>query len=347
MAIYFLMLIIPAIFAINNNQRYNSTILWFLILIIYSFIIGFRDVIGADWFTYARHFTNIDSLSFYEVLIGRDPGYYIINYIFNQLNLDIYYVNMVCGILFMLGLLKLVREELNPWVALSVAVPYTIIVVAMGYSRQAVALAFVMWAITYLRKNQMFKFILLIIIASSFHKSAVIMIGLGIFSSGGSTFFKIIAISSMGLGLYNIFLASYVDTLTYNYIEKNQVSSGAFIRTFMNLIPAIILIIFRRKWKKYFDDFNFWIIIALLSIICFFIVGIASTAVDRLALYLIPLQIVVFSRLGIILKDNFNSGYINIVIIIYYTSVQFVWLNFANNAQYWLPYKNILFKDLY
>ena len=60
-----------------------------------------------------------------------------------------------------------------------------------------------------------------------------------------------------------------ISKLVKNYVEANKESSGAFIRTFINLIPAILLIIYRKRWKELFDDFNFWLIIALLSILKF------------------------------------------------------------------------------
>lgn len=347
MITYYLLFLIPFLISINNNKNFNTKLLWFSTIFIYSFLIGFRHNVGADWHAYINHFTYTRFQTYSEILTGRDPGYYILNRIIYDFDLGIYGVNFICAILFMTGLYKLAKKEFNPWLVLTVAVPYTIIVVAMGYSRQAVALAFVMWAITYLRENNMFKFIILIIIAASFHKSAVLMIGLGIFANGGGKFLKIIAIGTISIGLYNIFLASHTDALVYNYIEKQQQSSGAFIRTFMNLIPAIILILFRKKWKELFDDFTFWFIIALLSILSFVIVGIASTAVDRMALYFIPIQLIVFSRLGILISDKINTAYTNICIGLYYLLVLYIWLNYASHSHSWLPYQNILIYDLW
>jgi hypothetical protein len=283
----------------------------------------------------------------YTIINRTDPGYYLINFFMYNLDFGIYGVNFVCAILFMIGLMKLAKQEDNPWMVIAVAVPYTITVVAMGYTRQAVALGFVMWAITYLKDNKMFGFFFFVFLAATFHKSAVLMIGLGIFANGGGKFLKIIAVGAIGTGLYNTFLASHADALVRNYVDAQMQSSGAFIRTFMNLIPAILLIIYRKRWKEFFDDFTFWFIIALLSIVSFAIVGIASTAVDRMALYLLPIQMIVFARLGILMSYQFSVQTINIAIIGYYSLVLFVWLNYATHADYWLPYQNILIHDLW
>jgi len=66
--------------------------------------------------------------------------------------------------------------------------------------------------------------------------------------------------------------------------------------------------------------------------------------VDRLALYLTPLQVVVFSRLPFLARKELHPDVMVVLILFGYGAVLFVWLNFASHAQYWLPYRNILFE---
>ena len=71
----------------------------------------------------------------------------------------------------------------------------------------------------------------------------------------------------------------------------------------------------------------------------------SSTAVDRLAIYISPLQILIFSRVpeifGSYKKQNIFE--ITSVLLIFFT-VNFIWLNYAFHAHHWLPYQSILFK---
>lgn len=346
MIIYFLLFLIPAIFAINNQLKV-STFFWFVLGIIFTVAIGLRHEVGGDWGNYLNNFNKMQYYDFYSTFFLDDPGYKVLSYIIYHTDFGIYGVNFVCAIFFTYGLIKLIKDDFNPWLALTVAVPYTITVVAMGYTRQAVALGFAMWAITYLRKNNLLAFSILILFAVTFHKSAVLLIGLGIFSSGGGNFLKIIAVISIGIGLYFTFLASHADALIQGYVQANMKSSGAFIRTFMNLIPAILLILYRKKWQEYFNDFKFWFIISILSIISFAMVGVASTAVDRMALYLLPIQFIVFSRLSLLMAHQFNQSYVNLSIVAYSGLVLYVWLNFAVNSYAWINYKNLLFLNLW
>jgi len=71
-------------------------------------------------------------------------------------------------------------------------------------------------------------------------------------------------------------------------------------------------------------------------------VDVASTAVDRMALYFIPIQMVVFSRLPYLLSKNISPNITSYGIILGYALVLFVWLNYASHAKYWLPYQNAI-----
>ena len=72
-----------------------------------------------------------------------------------------------------------------------------------------------------------------------------------------------------------------------------------------------------------------WLFLLLLMVIP------SSTAVDRLALYIIPLQLAVLSRL----PRAFDSGLLRYAVMAYSALVLFVWLTFAKHADYWLPYQ--------
>ena len=62
----------------------------------------------------------------------------------------------------------------------------------------------------------------------------------------------------------------------------------------------------------------------------------SSTAVDRLALYVMPLQLAILPRIpGTLL----GSGFGKVIVVLFAFSVQFVWLNFASHAEAWLPYQ--------
>ena len=66
----------------------------------------------------------------------------------------------------------------------------------------------------------------------------------------------------------------------------------------------------------------------------------SSTAVDRMALYIIPLQLMVLGRFPAWMarsKSEFNT--LSISVVGYSALVLFVWLNFAvHSAEGWIPF---------
>jgi hypothetical protein len=54
---------------------------------------------------------------------------------------------------------------------------------------------------------------------------------------------------------------------------------------------------------------------------------------------MLPLQLVVFSYLPDALgRRGGRNNLLTLLVLLYYAVVQFVWLNYAVHAQYWLPY---------
>jgi hypothetical protein len=67
-----------------------------------------------------------------------------------------------------------------------------------------------------------------------------------------------------------------------------------------------------------------------------------STLADRLSIYLIPIQIVLFSRMPMLFEDQILRRGTILLIGIGYGAVQWVWLTYANHAYEWVPYQNFL-----
>jgi len=65
----------------------------------------------------------------------------------------------------------------------------------------------------------------------------------------------------------------------------------------------------------------------------------SSTAVDRVALYMLPMQMVVFGYLpDVIGRGKLTRGPI-LLVLVYYGLVEFVWLMFATFSYAWVPYR--------
>lgn len=345
---YWILLVIPALAALaekthKTNLRSGSRSLGFMAYyILLVLAIGFRYEVGADWFHYFEAIERSLHHSWMEgILDGGDPAYGLLTWISGQLTGSVYLVNLVSASTFALGLIAFAHNGPRPWLTIAVAVPYLVIVVAMGYTRQGVAIGLAMVGLIALDKGQLRKFIVWIFSAALFHKTALILIPLAIFA-GKNKRLSTVGVLLTGALLFKLMLAEYVDNLVAGYITDEYASSGAGIRIAMNVLPALIFLIFRKRFgmTQIQRDFWTWMSLAAFVFIILLEVSPSSTAVDRVALYWIPLQLFIWSRVPSAMGRNPKSQFVwTTVVLAYCFMVQFVWLFYAAHSMYWLPYK--------
>ena len=346
---YFLLLSLPAWLALT--QRRNSTtgdtsdnFQWKTLALIFTLAIGLRDEVGGDWFTYVEGREYVTSLGLAEALTelrNSDPAFALLTWLSPGIG-DDYFVNLVCGALFTLGLVLFSRRQPEPWLALTVAVPYLVTVVAMGYTRQGVAIGLSLCGLAALDQKKTMWFLFWVGLATTFHKSAVILIPLAVFSGSQHRFSTVLGVMIIGPLVFTLFLAESVSRLVGGYVLDGMESSGAFIRVMMNALPAFLFLVFRRRFdiSETSRSFWTWMSIGALLFIPALALSPSSTAVDRVALYWIPIQIFFWSRL----PKSMNKGprselLLRHAVVVYSFSVLIVWLNFADHAFAWIPYK--------
>ena len=125
-------------------------------------------------------------------------------------------------------------------------------------------------------------------------------------------------------------------------LTSGRESSGALIRVLMTLFPALIFLLYNKRFKLEDFENKIWLCFAVLTIFLF--VGLflspSSTVIDRIALYIVVLQIFVISKLPDIFRQfGIGEGLTSFMIIVYCFTILFAWLLFANNANNWLPYR--------
>lgn len=353
MVTYWLMFLLPAMVALMTETQRTRAVAgggsetpvgaWIAVGIVLTLLIGFRYEVGGDWFNYFRNLDDVAGAMLDEVMLMSDPGYQFFSWLSLEMDWDIFGVNLMAGAIFAIGLVIFCRNLPRPWLALAVAVPYLVIVVAMGYSRQGVALGVAMLGLVALGKKGIGWFVFWVLLAATFHKTAVLLLPLAALAAAHNRFVALAwGVGSLALG-YWLFLEDSVEVLYVNYVEAEYQSSGAMIRLAMNLVPAAMLFVWRKKFNFTDAELRLWFLFALISLGLFgiFLVSPSSTAVDRIALYMLPLQLVVFAHAPDAIGEESDADVSIPVlgVVAYYALVQFVWLNFADNAFAWLPYR--------
>jgi hypothetical protein len=317
----------------------RPSILFSLGALLTALLIGLRYKVGADWQTYDFWFSFMDRVSLGRALAYGDPSYQFINWCVQRLGFKVWLVNLVCGAIFAWGLFRFCKAQPKPWLAAAVAIPYMVIVVAMGYTRQAVALGILMAGLASFQQNgSALRFIVYAALAASFHKTAVVVFPLVALSSPRNRLLNLLVTIAGGLLLYDAFLGDAMDNFVKNYIQAAYSSQGAGIRVAMTLLAAFLFWIAGKGMGFTETEWKLWRNFSLAAVASFFLLLVlpSSTAVDRISLYLMPLQIAVLSRFPLASRSEFAA---RAAVIGYLAGVEFVWLNFAQHASYWVPYQ--------
>lgn len=348
---YYLYFIFVSVLSLNYEyevdiikQKKGSYFFHVIFILALIFLIGFRYEVGGDWSSYIFYYERAQNTPLIEYLSLNEFSYAIINYISYKISGGILLVNTICAIIFVTFLYKFLITLPRPWLALIVAIPYFIIVVSMGFVRQGLAIAIFLYAITYIKKGKFKSYIIWIFIASTFHLSVLFFLPLILLQ-----FLKKNILSSIfGLILILIIFHFNYDLLidkATSYFNFEMQSSGSFIRSLMNLLPAIIFIIFSKRFRINKDEKLFWLQLSLISIIfsILYIYFPSYTIIDRLGYYLIALQIFVFSYLpGVFGIYNKKNKFWVLSINIYYFTVLLIWQIFAYHNYAWIPYNSYL-----
>jgi len=314
---------------------------WGPTFVLITLIVGMRHEVGADWTSYLGHLEEVP-VSLADALAESDPSYGLLNWIAAELSLGVHFVNSVCAVIFAGGLLAFCRRQPLPWLALVVAVPYLVIVVAMGYTRQGVAIGLAMLGLAALDQGRVMRFVIWLALAATFHKSAVILLPLVALGGGQRRLWVLLLAGMVTFLLFIFLLQESVEGLRVTYIDVAYQSSGAAIRVVMNVLPAVIFLLLRKRFQLLPAQKTFWTWIALGAILFvgLLYVSPSSTAVDRLALYWIPLQLFVLSRLPAALGQiDLANRWLVYSVVMYSAVVMAVWLTFAETAFTWLPYQ--------
>jgi hypothetical protein len=303
-----------------------------------TLMIGLRYNVGGDWQTYEFMYYRAGPLAFADALSIGDPAYQAVNWVAYNFDGDVWLVNSICAIFFVWGLFRLCRTQPYPWLALLVAVPYAVIVIAMGYTRQAVALGLIMAGIAdFLRGGSVLRFGIYVAAAALFHKTAIVAFPVVALATDRNRLVNMLIVLAGGILLYDLFLGDAMDNFVENYIRAAYSAQGAAIRIGMNMLAAAVLWLGRRKLELARVEWKVWRNFSLASVasLVFLVMSPSSAAVDRISLYIIPLQMAVLGRVPLIFKSRLFG---TVVVASYCFAVEFVWLNFAQFSDAWVPY---------
>lgn len=313
------------------------------VLLAFTLLIGLRFQVGTDWFNYQIALNRLAYVPFTAALSYKDPGFGMLGWAAMRTSNGLIVTNFVCATIFMWGVARFAKAQPDQWMAVTAAVPYLLIVVGMGYTRQAAAIGFELLALLAFERKQYAKFFGWLFLGALFHGSAIVILPFAVVAFCRTHRNLILPIAFLSTIVFAAILAHRFNNLYSLYVSRQNSfdSSGAFVRLIMNAIPSLIFLINRNRMIANDESRFLWLLLSIISLALVPILAVfpSSTAVDRVSLYFIPIQMLVFGRLPIIFGQTpQGERMVSFGIVLYYGAALFVWLQFANNAHAWLPY---------
>jgi hypothetical protein len=349
MAPYFLVFLLAACFALaappDAPMRGGGRVAFVFFAILLALMIGFRWEVGGDWSWDTRRMVRLGDADLTDYFSQADPGYAFLMWLGTKSGFNIWFVHLLAGGMFAYGLSRLCLKQVHPWLSIVVAIPYLVIVVAMGFDRQAVAIGFVMLAMVAMRNRSMLGFAASMTAATLMHLTALMLMPVFLLGSRLDKRWGIIVASPFFIVGYYFSLQDALQhkaqSAVSGYIETGYSSSGAGVRVAMNALPAFLYFVFRSRLKFGDDERRFLDVLALIALafVGLLYVSPSSTAVDRMGLYIIPIQLIVLGRLPLVFARTMDDyKMLAAGVVLYSVAVMLVWLNFSPDASDWVPY---------
>ncbi len=322
---------------------------FYLIFIVFLFLVtGFRYQVGADWFNYIEVYDIFYNQNLKSSLLITDPGYGLLNYISQNLNIkEMWFINSLCAFFFYLCFYKVSIKFKNLWLSLLITFSVTILTVTMGYTRQSVAIGFSLLAFTYLLDKKLLLFILCTVCAFLFHKSAIVL-----FSLIPIVLYKNILTNKIIFYIYSIVVFIILTVLLYwSSLDGSNVytvqgeamsSTGTLFRWLIHLLPLTYFFFYGNILKR--DNEDNYLIYKYLTLLVFYILFLSfgfSTLADRFNLYLVIYDVFILGTLYSHL-NNFDRKVLLFLIFFFHSLVLFFWFNFGIWSVAWVPYQNYL-----
>lgn len=341
---YYLVLAIASLPVLANIKR--PGVGWGLFFLSILVFVGLRHEVGSDWHGYLMIYENTSKLSIQGVLYSSEPLYYVIVWLSNRLNGGIYLANLTTSFVFLVGVFAFCKKQSDPWLSLTIAIPFLIIVVGMSANRQAAAIGISLYLLANWDRWPILYKILLIIAAAAIHNSAI-AISLLFLTDKKISFLAKIGISAATIYFLssNILEITAVDRYLTSYVEKKSINhaSGGLHQTLLNAAPALTLLALHFFWNQPFPRNGYLKPITYAAAISLPLVLIFSVAVSRLSFFLFPASIAGIPIITNYVFRNLTPLHAKLPVLVFNFIVLAAWLNFANHASNHIPYKNYLF----
>lgn len=320
----------------NEKQR---NVINLILILLFALIIGLRYDVGTDYFTYLKSYES-------QHLEDFEYGFQVLNKILFFIGAP-YYILFIIIAFFQLYLFYIACKDLPklvPWVFFFY-ITTLYLFFSLNGMRQALAFSIIIFSLQYIKDRKIFHYCIGIVLASTFHKSAMIMLPMYFFIHYdilktrflqyilyfisfiiaivfSDLIWKLASLISVYLG-YESFSSSISD------LKEVKWSGGVGLGKYLWIMINIMTIYYYPKLKKTFSSKIFIIFYNLFFIGIILDNLVSSTYLSRMNVYFLYMKIFVYSYLmvyifchqkSIILKF-FGVLFVIIMLLFFYVGI--------------------------
>jgi transmembrane protein EpsG len=304
---------------------------------------GFRVDVGIDYAPYTKWFDDIQSSDFSYF----EPGFRFMIDAIQWFTTDAQWLFIVSSFI-TLGFIFLAikKYSVNPAMSVFLFCTMGFLSHSFNLTRQFIAVAITLYALNFILKRKLFKYLLVIGAAALFHKTALLMIPLYFIIKTKLTpaQYLITTIAVAAVSLMGSIIVGFLVTHFYpQYYDKafvgESIISFYYILVSIGTLALVMHLVTTGKMSlKNYKDRVYVNIVFLIALAHTFLVWVPLS--NRISLYLDIMLIIIIPALISKIPLHLHRNIISIVVFVYF-SIAF-YLSLASNANGVLPYNSTL-----
>jgi hypothetical protein len=302
-----------------NNKLYS-----FIAAVMLIAVAGLRGLsVGIDTVQYANTYEGVKLLDFSELFVGVEVehGYRLFQYIIEQLFGDFQFLLIFVAILYVGIVSQLIyKYSDSPLMSYILFIGFGFFTFGMSGIRQTIAMAMIVMAFNYMVKKKLGGFLFSILLASSFHVTALIFLPSYWFTKlklNKKAIFLFIVVALALVGLQNEIREIL---MSYAKNEYDEIETGGYGMYFFIVFSVVLGIVYRQPFIKK-HDYNQYFFYMLVATAMIMPVAQFNPAVMRLWLYYFLFMIIYIPNV----LSAINNRIIRLIGISCYTLTAILW----------------------
>lgn len=209
------------------------------------FISGFRYGIGFDYFNYFKLLNECKQLSFIDILTFKgpvEPGFSLLLKLISLVTNDIVIMHIILSaIILSILMVYIYNNSAKAWISVYLFVTFGFFFGTMNLVRQYFSAIVFLYGIKYIQKRKFLPFLLVLILAVSIHKSAIIMLPVYFIATIDVNWKTLSLYGSLTLLAY--IFCDYVINFATKYVYKAYDLESGELRNFMQPLSWIFVLV--------------------------------------------------------------------------------------------------------